>query len=234
LSATLQHYSLSSCVISTMKMNGLLLCLTLLSAACNQAQTPKQTKQTMSNPTSTKTEVATFGNGCFWCTEAVFQQLNGVDKVESGYSGGQVVNPTYKQVCTGTTGHAEVLQITYDPAVVSFETLLEVFWNTHDPTTLNRQGNDEGPQYRSAVFYHNDQQRQTAEAYKKQLDASGVFSKPIVTEITAFKQFYKAEDYHQNYYKDNPNQPYCAFLIRPKVEKFRAQFSNKLKPELVK
>ena len=174
-------------------------------------------------------QVATFGNGCFWCTEAVFQQLEGVTKVESGYSGGQVKAPTYKQVCTGTTGHAEVIQITYDPGKISFEELLEVFWKTHDPTTLNRQGADVGTQYRSAVFYHTDEQRRLAEEYKKKLDASGAFPRPIVTEITAFTEFYKAEDYHQNYYKENGEQPYCQIVIRPKLEKFEQVFAKKLK-----
>ncbi len=176
-----------------------------------------------------KMEIATFGNGCFWCTEAVFQQLKGVSKVESGYSGGQVENPSYKAVCTGTTGHAEVLQITYDPAVISFKELLEVFWETHDPTTLNRQGNDVGTQYRSVVFYHSDEQRKLAEEYKKRLDESGAFNDPIVTEITAFDKFYVAEDYHQNYYNLNGSQPYCNFVIRPKVEKFKKAFADKLK-----
>ncbi|WP_369824008.1 peptide-methionine (S)-S-oxide reductase MsrA [Reichenbachiella sp. 5M10] len=174
-------------------------------------------------------DVATFGNGCFWCTEAIFQDLKGVSKVESGYSGGQTLDPTYKEVCTGTTGHAEVLQITYDPAVISFDELLEVFWKTHDPTTLNRQGNDVGTQYRSVVFYHNDEQKVLAEKYKKELNASGAFNDPIVTEITAFDKFYVAEDYHQNYYNLNGSQPYCNFVIKPKVEKFRKVFKDKLK-----
>jgi len=176
-----------------------------------------------------KMEIATFGNGCFWCTEAVFQQLKGVSKVESGYSGGQVENPTYKAVCTGTTGHAEVLQITFDPSVITFKELLEVFWETHDPTTLNRQGNDVGTQYRSVVFYHTEPQQKLAEEYKKRLDESGAFSAPIVTEITAFKKFYKAEDYHQNYFNLNGSQPYCTYVIRPKVEKFKKAFADKLK-----
>ena len=176
-----------------------------------------------------KMDVATFGNGCFWCTEAIFQQLKGVSKVESGYSGGHVENPTYKEVCSETTGHAEVLQITYDPDVISYTELLEVFWETHDPTTLNRQGNDRGTQYRSAVFYHNDEQKKLAEKYKKELDASGAWNDPIVTEITAFDKFYVAEDYHQNYYNLNGSQPYCSFVIRPKVEKFKKVFKDKLK-----
>jgi methionine-S-sulfoxide reductase len=174
------------------------------------------------------TEKATFGSGCFWCTEAVFQQLRGVKSVESGYSGGEAANPTYEQVCTGRTGHAEVVQITYDPAAISFDELLKVFWQTHDPTTLNRQGHDVGTQYRSAIFYHNDAQRRTAEAYKLQLDASGTFRAPIVTEITPFKDFYPAEKYHQNYFNLNPEQSYCAAVIRPKVEKFKKQFADVL------
>lgn len=174
-------------------------------------------------------EIATFGNGCFWCTEAIFQDLNGVSKVVSGYMGGATENPTYKEVCSGTTGHAEVLQITYDPAVVTFEELLEVFWKTHDPTTLNRQGNDVGTQYRSAVFYHNEEQKNLATAYKTQLDASGTWSDPIVTEITAAVTFYPAENYHQDYFIQNGSQPYCNFVIRPKVEKFKKAFAEKLK-----
>lgn len=176
-------------------------------------------------------DTATFGAGCFWCVEAVFQRLNGVEKVVSGYTGGHVKNPTYKQICTGMTGHAEVAQIIYDPKVISFDELLEVFWKTHDPTTLNRQGNDEGPQYRSAVFYHNEQQRELAEKYKKALDESGAFRNKIVTEITALGEFYVAEDYHQNYYNENPFQPYCAYVIQPKIEKLEKVFKDKLKKE---
>ncbi len=174
-------------------------------------------------------ETATFGAGCFWCVEALFQDLDGVKSVASGYSGGQVDNPTYKQVCSGNTGHAEVIQITYDSKVISFPELLEVFWQTHDPTTLNRQGADVGTQYRSAVFYHTPEQKELAEKYKKELDASGAFEKPIVTEIAPFTKFYKAEDYHQNYYKNNPEQGYCSYVIRPKVEKFQKVFKDKLK-----
>lgn len=174
-------------------------------------------------------EIATFGNGCFWCTEAIFQELKGVSKAVSGYMGGAVKNPTYKEVCSGTTGHAEVLQITFDPAAITFDELLEVFWKTHDPTTLNRQGNDVGTQYRSAVFYHNDEQKKIAEDYKIKLDASGAWSDPIVTEITAAEIFYPAEDYHQEYFNHNGSQPYCSFVIRPKVEKFKKVFADKLK-----
>jgi len=175
-------------------------------------------------------EKATFGAGCFWCTEAVFQQLKGVHSVVSGYSGGHVAHPTYQQVTSGTTGHAEVTQVAFDPDVISFDELLEVFWQTHDPTTLNRQGNDFGPQYRSAVFYHNDEQRQLAEHYKQKLDESGAFDAPIVTEIAPFAEFYRAESYHQNYFDGNPYQPYCAMVVRPKVEKVKKVFKDKLKP----
>jgi len=177
----------------------------------------------------TNIETATFGNGCFWCTEAIFQQLKGVIKVTSGYSGGQVENPTYKQICNGNTGHAECLNIEYDATKISFEELLEVFWQTHDPTTLNRQGNDIGTQYRSVIFYHNEEQKQTAETYKKQLDESGAFKSPIVTTLEPFVKFYPAEDYHQNYYNDNTGQGYCQFVIRPKLEKFQKNFKDKMK-----
>lgn len=178
---------------------------------------------------SSKYEVATFAAGCFWCTEAVFQRLKGVVKVESGYSGGSVPNPTYEAVCTGQTGHVECTQITYDPKIISYPQLLEVFWKTHDPTTLNRQGNDSGTQYRSAIFYHNDEQKQLAEKYKHELDAAKIWEDPIVTEISELKKFYKAEDYHQNYYNQNGNQPYCSFVITPKIEKFKKVFADKLK-----
>jgi len=175
------------------------------------------------------TEIATFANGCFWCTEAVFQQLDGVVKVESGYSGGQVAHPTYKQVCTGTTGHAECLNIEYDPQKISFQELLEVFWKTHDPTTLNQQGNDIGPQYRSVIFYHNEKQKELAKEYKQKLDSAGAFDAPIVTAIEPFTVFYKAENYHQNYYNENGEEPYCRLVIKPKVDKVRAVFKDKLK-----
>jgi peptide-methionine (S)-S-oxide reductase len=176
-----------------------------------------------------KVELATFGAGCFWCTEAVFQNVKGVSKVVSGYAGGNVKNPTYREICTGLTGHAEVTQITFDPSKVSFEELLEVFWNTHDPTTLNRQGADEGTQYRSVVFYHTDEQRKAAEKYKSQLEASKVYQNPIVTEISPLPDYFPAENYHQNYFELNPNQSYCQYVVRPKVEKFKKQFQSKLK-----
>ena len=172
---------------------------------------------------------ATFGSGCFWCTEAVFQDLAGVESVVSGYAGGHIKNPAYREVCEGRTGHAEVVQITYDPEVISFETLLEVFWKTHDPTTLNRQGNDVGTQYRSVIYYHDDEQKALAQQYKDKLNDSGAFASPIVTEISPMDTFYAAEAYHQNYFKNNPGQGYCSFVIRPKVEKFKQVFGNKLK-----
>lgn len=176
-----------------------------------------------------KEEVATFGAGCYWCTEAQFQQLKGVRLVESGFSGGVVDNPSYREVCNGTTGHAEVCNIYYDPAIISFDELLAAFWTCHDPTTLNRQGNDVGTQYRSAVFYHNEEQKQKTEAYKKKLNEEKAWDNPIVTEIAPFKKFYKADDYHQNYYNNNKNQSYCQFVVGPKVDKFKKVFKDKLK-----
>ena len=201
----------------------------LAGVSCGQRPTADANNAMTTENKTNGLQVATFGNGCFWCTEAIFQRLNGVEKVVSGYSGGKVKNPTYKEVCSGLTGHAEVIQITYDPKRISFDELLEVFWKTHDPTTLNRQGADEGTQYRSAVFYHTDEQKRLAEEYKKKLDASGAFDNPIVTEITPFTAFYPAEDYHQNYFNLNGTQPYCSFVIQPKVEKFEKVFKSKLK-----
>ncbi|GAO44350.1 peptide-methionine (S)-S-oxide reductase MsrA [Flavihumibacter petaseus] len=199
-------------------------------AGCAQKENPNKS---MSNDlvyaNYGATDTATLGAGCFWCVEAVFQQLNGVLKVSSGYSGGKVANPTYEEVCQKNTGHAEVIQVIFDPAIVTYDELLEVFWQSHDPTTLNRQGNDVGPQYRSVVFYHNEEQREKAEHYKEQLDESGSFNAPIVTAVEPFKNFYLAEDYHQNYYINNGSQPYCYFVIRPKMEKFEKVFKDKLK-----
>lgn len=174
-------------------------------------------------------EQATFGGGCFWCTEAVYRELQGVSKVVSGYSGGKLKNPTYQDIGTGQTGHAEVIQIDFDPAQISFAELLEVFWKTHDPTTLNRQGADVGTQYRSVVFFHNDKQHEQAEQYKQKLNTAKAFFNPVVTEITEFSKFYPAEDYHQNYFALNGNQGYCRAVIAPKVEKFRKVFADKLK-----
>lgn len=174
-------------------------------------------------------EVITLGAGCFWCVETIFQNLKGVEKVVSGYSGGHVKNPSYKEVCNGTTGHAEVAQITFDPAVVSLEEVLEVFFLTHDPTTLNRQGNDVGTQYRSAIFYHTEGQRKTAEEIIKKLNAAKAWENPIVTEVSKFTNFYPAEDYHQNYFNLNSEQPYCQYVIRPKLDKFKKVFKEKVK-----
>ncbi len=174
-------------------------------------------------------EIATIGNGCFWCTEAVFKQLNGVLDVKSGYSGGHMENPDYKSVCAGTTGHAECLQIEFDADIISFQDILEVFWKTHDPTTLNRQGGDVGTQYRSIIFYHDDLQKEIATAYKFQLDQSGVYPNPIVTIIEPYDKFFAAEDYHQNYFALNGSNPYCQMVVRPKVEKFQHVFSDKIK-----
>ncbi len=201
-----------------------------------------ESKSRTMNPTSTlagfagqsfsdiTTDTATFGAGCFWCVEAVFQQVEGVLKVRSGYCGGHVVNPTYEEVCSKTTGHAEVVQLVFDPGIVSYDELLEIFWKTHDPTTLNRQGNDVGPQYRSAVFYHNEEQRRKATHYKNELDKSGAFNNPIVTTIEAYINYSEAENYHQNYYNLNKNtNPYCYYVIKPKLEKFEQVFKNKMR-----
>jgi len=177
-----------------------------------------------------KLEIATLGTGCFWCTEAVFLSLEGVKTVVSGYSGGHIDNPTYEEVCSKMSGHAEVIRIEFDPAVISYEDLLEVFWYSHDPTTLNRQGNDVGPQYRSAIFYHSEEQRLAAETSKAQANASGDFAQPIVTEITAFEKFYPAEDYHQKYFERvGDRNPYCIYNITPKILKVRAKFQSKIK-----
>ena len=176
-----------------------------------------------------KLETATFGAGCFWCVEAVFESLKGVESVESGYCNGEVPNPTYRQVCTGLTGHAEVCRVKFDPEVISFEELLEVFWNTHDPTTLNRQGADVGSQYRSGVYYHSEEQKELAEKWKKKINDAKIWPKPIVTEITKAEKFYKAEDYHQQYYELNGDQPYCRAVINPKMDKLKKLFKDKLK-----
>ena len=176
-------------------------------------------------------ETATLGGGCFWCVEAIYQDVIGVHKVVSGYAGGAVENPTYEEVCSGTTGHAEVVQIVFDPTVISFEEVLFIFWRTHDPTTLNRQGNDVGTQYRSVIFYHDEQQKKIAEQSKAETEVSDLWSDPIVTEIAPLTIFYEGEAYHQNYFVENPYQPYCIFVINPKVQKFRKSFRNKLRGE---
>lgn len=176
-----------------------------------------------------KLDTATFGAGCFWCVEAVFQRLKGVEKVVSGYTGGHIDNPTYEEVCSKTSGHVEVAQIYFDPTEITFDELLEVFWKTHDPTTPDQQGNDVGPQYRSVVFYNSKEQKEKADYYKAQLQQSGAWSKPIVTTVEPLKKFYPAEDYHQNYYNQNPEQMYCRYVIQPKVDKFEKVFKDKLK-----
>ena len=176
------------------------------------------------------TATATFANGCFWCTEAVFQQLKGVQTVTSGYTGGSVPNPTYRQICGGDTGHAEAIRVTFDPKVISYPELLEVFWRTHDPTTLNRQGNDTGTQYRSAVFTHSPRQKELAENFKAKIDAAGVFAKPVVTEIVPAGEFFPAEANHQNFFATNPKHGYCRAIIEPKLDKLKTVFPDKLKP----
>lgn len=221
-------------------MNLNILCVTMAIVSLSScAQNPNKEIPMMQNKTTSeaanaavadsKNETATFGAGCFWCVEAQFQMLDGVIKVESGFSGGEIKNPSYKEVCTGRTGHAEVCNITYDPSKVSYEELLYAFWQSHDPTQLNRQGEDIGTQYRSVIFYHNDKQRQLAEEYKKKLNDEKVYNDPVVTEISPFTVFYKAEDYHQNYFNQNGNESYCQFVVRPKVEKFKKVFKDKLK-----
>lgn len=179
-----------------------------------------------------KTEIATLANGCFWCSEAIFSRLKGVKSVVPGYSGGKVENPTYDDVCTGETGHAEAAQIEFDPTVIPYEKLLDVFWHTHDPTTLNRQGNDIGTQYRSAIFYHNDKQREIAEKSKRDLEESGIYRDPIVTEIVPFKKFYIAEDYHKKYYEQHQDAPYCRYVIDPKIQKLLKQYAKDIKNEI--
>jgi len=174
-------------------------------------------------------EVATFGGGCFWCMEAIFSELSGVEKVESGYAGGSVPNPSYEEVCTGRTGHAEVIQVTYDPAIVSYRDLLRIFFTVHDPTTLNRQGADVGTNYRSIIFYHNDEQRLQALEVTREITEAGIWEGPLVTQLEPFKGFYRAEQYHQEYFKNNPNQAYCRIVIAPKVQKFRQHYTQKLK-----
>ncbi len=180
----------------------------------------------MNQPTK---EIATLAGGCFWCLEAVFDSLKGVESVESGYAGGKVANPSYQAVCTGTTGHAEAVQITFDPQAISFKELLQVFFTVHDPMTLNRQGADVGTQYRSAIFYHTSEQKMLAEQTIVEMNAAKIWSDPIVTEVTPFAAFYRAEDYHQEYFANNPNQPYCQMVVAPKVAKFRKKFVERLK-----
>jgi len=204
--------------------------VTLNPMGCNKIKsTENLEKKNIMSINNSDLDTATFGTGCFWCTEAIFERVNGVVSVISGYSGGNIANPTYEEVCEGTTGHAECTQITFDPSIISYDELLEIFWKTHDPTTLNRQGNDVGTQYRSVIFYHNNAQKQKAEYYKQKLTDEKIWDKPIVTEITKFEKFYPAENYHQEYYENNPNQGYCVYVITPKVEKFEKIFKDKLK-----
>lgn len=220
-------------MLSKYLLLGSLLCITFVSCA----QKRKTTMNNLSDQPTTQPETvagsgldtATFAEGCFWCTETFFQQLKGVKKVISGYSGGSVANPTYEQVCSGTTGHAEACNIMYDPKQISYDKLLEAFWESHDPTTLNRQGNDIGTQYRSVIFYHNESQKEKAEKYKLKLNESGAFRSQIVTAIQPYENFYPAENYHQDYYENNPKQPYCQYVIKPKLEKFRKVFKDELK-----
>lgn len=205
--------------------------------SCTQASNPNKVIMNIETNTSPVNihasnqgmDTATFGAGCFWCVEAVFQRVEGVVSVKSGYAGGTVKNPSYKEVCNGTTGHAEVCQIIFDKSKVTYDVLLEVFWKTHDPTTLNYQGNDHGTQYRSVVFYHNEEQKQLAEKYKKQINDEKAYPNPIVTEIVPYNNYYEAEDYHQNYYNQNGTQGYCQYVIQPKVEKFEKIFKDKMK-----
>ena len=192
------------------------------------ASSPHKTSN-LKSMTNLKTDTAVFGAGCFWCVEAVFQQLDGVLKVTSGYSGGHVANPTYEQICSKKTGHVEVCRIVYDPLKISYDQLLEVFWKTHDPTTPDQQGNDRGPQYRSVIFYLDQEQKRLSEHYKADLNKSGAYNQPVITAIEPLKNYYEAEDYHQNYFNTNPDQLYCRYVIRPKLEKFEKVFSNKLK-----
>ena len=210
----------------------------IFASACGQnpgKSSSKLMSDSTHSPTAIKqsstgdTDTITLGAGCFWCVEAVFQRLEGVESVKSGYSGGTVKNPTYKEVCNGTTGHAEVCQIVYRKDKISLSELLEVFWKTHDPTTMNRQGNDFGTQYRSAIFYHSLDQKEIAETLKKKLNEVKAYENPVITEITPFKEFYPAEDYHQNYFNSNNSQPYCQYVIQPKLEKFEKVFKEKLK-----
>lgn len=200
-------------------------------AAAEDSSKPMISNQINPKMMNTNTDTATFGEGCFWCTEAFFQRLKGVKEVISGYGGGFVENPTYEQVCDKSTGHIELARIVFDPNEISYDELLEVFWKTHDPTTMDQQGNDIGPQYRSAIYFHNAEQKLKAEKYKTELDKSGAWSKPIVTIIEPFKNFYPAENYHQNYYNNNQNQGYCRFVIAPKLEKFQKVFKDKLKKQ---
>lgn len=215
-------------------MKKMIAVLTLITISCQSKEKEKEQliseiKEPVKMEVEKGLEVATFGGGCFWCTEAIFLELEGVKKVESGYTGGKTANPTYEEVSSGSTGHAEATQITFDPTKISFGELLEIFFATHDPTTLNRQGADVGTQYRSEVFYHNDEQKKITEDYIKVLNTENTFGKPVVTKVSPASKFYVAEDYHQNYYARNKEKSYCSYVITPKVEKVRKQYAGKLK-----
>lgn len=201
----------------------MLMCSSVLGACDDGSDKPEPLNQEIMNE---NLDTATFGAGCFWCVEAIFQSIDGVEKVESGYTGGHTKNPTYKEICNGNTGHAEVCQIIYDPVQLTYDKLLEAFWASHDPTTLNRQGADYGTQYRSVVYYHDENQKQLAESYKNQLNAERAFGSPVVTEISPIETYYPAEDNHQNYFDNNPNQPYCSRVIGPKLDKFKKVFDH--------
>lgn len=208
----------------------LLIILSVFNVSCKESKSEITKEENTAMPVDEgRMHKATFGSGCFWCTEAIFERVKGVTEVVSGYAGGHIENPSYEEVCNGNTGHAECTQISYNPDIISYDELLEIFWKTHDPTTLNRQGNDVGTQYRSVIFYHSDEQKQKAEFYKRKLEEEKIWNDPIVTEIAPLTKFYKAEKYHQDYYQNNPYQGYCAFVITPKVEKFEKVFRDKLK-----
>lgn len=208
----------------------LLIILSVFNVSCKESKSEITKEENTAMPVDEgRMHKATFGSGCFWCTEAIFERVKGVTEVVSGYAGGHIENPSYEEVCNGNTGHAECTQISYNPDIISYDELLEIFWKTHDPTTLNRQGNDVGTQYRSVIFYHSDEQKQKAEFYKRKLEEEKIWNDPIVTEIAPLTKFYKAEKYHQDYYQNNPYQGYCAFVITPKVEKFEKVFKDKLK-----
>lgn len=206
---------------------------TVVLQGCQESKNENQinNKKNMNEVQNKNLTTATFASGCFWCTEAIFERVKGVYSIESGYTGGTIENPSYQQVSNGNTNHAEAIQLMFDSTEITYDELLEIFWKTHDPTTLNKQGADTGTQYRSAVFYHNEDQKRKAEFYKNELNEAGLWKGPIVTEIVPFKKFYKAEDYHQDYYENNPNQGYCAYVITPKVEKFEKIFKSKLKKD---
>lgn len=218
-------------------MRTMILVLTIFSTVilqgCQESKNENEikNKKNMSEVQNKNLTTATFASGCFWCTEAIFERVKGVYSIESGYTGGTIENPSYQQVSNGNTNHAEAIQLMFDSTEITYDELLEIFWKTHDPTTLNKQGADTGTQYRSVVFYHNEEQKRKAEFYKNELNKAGLWKDPIVTEIVPFNKFYKAEDYHQDYYENNPNQGYCAYVITPKVEKFEKIFKSKLKKD---